>query len=331
MKWLPLIFLWVQGFSQPTCEWRLDYEGPPGNVQTHHFDSHEGDRYQIDFIAYVVIDTLRINSSGDVVTFAAGMDLPINHWGYKEYNWGLFQKDTSIRNDTLPIDFEFPYWNPYGCIRITYEVPKCGFDLSVIGNANDYTVYHVCVKRLSPGNILVDTIYSWNCDQQNSIQYQYDQNGCRKAVIFYQGNGIEEPIIHNPTCNDSLNGWLEFKTIPNEYGLGAGYHKITVSNEFCKRQFQFEMVPTKLCDDFYVPNVFSPNGDGINDIFTLFYPIMEQEFDLEIWDRWGDMAYKDVGLTGISGWDGGKYQPGVYVYRIVFLNHIIIGQITLVQ
>ncbi len=70
----------------------------------------------------------------------------------------------------------------------------------------------------------------------------------------------------------------------------------------------------------FVPNVFSPNGDQINDIFTVFGNASRIRL-LEIFDRWGNRVYseKDFLPNAISeGWNGRfKDQnclPGVYVY-----------------
>jgi gliding motility-associated-like protein len=75
--------------------------------------------------------------------------------------------------------------------------------------------------------------------------------------------------------------------------------------------------------DIYVPNAFSPNGDGINDIFQIKFPNSTfniQHSTLSIFDRWGGEVFSEEGVS--SGWDGkkaGKDCPGgVYVYKIVF-------------
>jgi gliding motility-associated-like protein len=75
--------------------------------------------------------------------------------------------------------------------------------------------------------------------------------------------------------------------------------------------------------DFYVPNAFSPNGDGINDIFQIIFPNSTfniQHLTLSIFDRWGGEVFSGEGAS--TGWDGkkaGKDCPGgVYVYKIVF-------------
>jgi len=70
----------------------------------------------------------------------------------------------------------------------------------------------------------------------------------------------------------------------------------------------------------YSPNIFSPNDDGINDIF---YVASEGSFEFKeflIYDRWGNRVHSiKNGLTGDAtfGWDGLGYDPGVYIYYIV--------------
>lgn len=141
---------------------------------------------------------------------------------------------------------------------------------------------------------------------------------------------IEDPVIHGPTCIDSINGWVEFKSIPNIYNIGIGQHSFIVSNGICKKRIDINLIPENICDDFFVPNVFSPNNDGINDLFILFYKL-DIEYSLEIWDRWGELIYSNHEITNNSGWNGGKYENGVYVFRIICLNKNIVGNITIIR
>ncbi len=82
--------------------------------------------------------------------------------------------------------------------------------------------------------------------------------------------------------------------------------------------------------DFYIPNAFSPNGDGINDIFQIKFPNSTfniQHSTLSIYDRWGGLIVETDGI--VNGWDGkknGKDCPvGVYVYKIVFSVDGVVG------
>ncbi|MEM1357424.1 MAG: gliding motility-associated C-terminal domain-containing protein [Bacteroidota bacterium] len=86
--------------------------------------------------------------------------------------------------------------------------------------------------------------------------------------------------------------------------------------------------------DVYAPNAFSPNGDGVNDAFTLYggVPNVRQMLKLQIFDRWGSLVFQREGVEinnpGV-GWDGnrqGQLAPvGTYTYaaEILFLDGAI--------
>ncbi|MBE9468691.1 MAG: gliding motility-associated C-terminal domain-containing protein [Bacteroidetes bacterium] len=72
-------------------------------------------------------------------------------------------------------------------------------------------------------------------------------------------------------------------------------------------------------DDFVVPNVFTPNGDGVNDLFCITSN-GEVKFSITIYSRWGSVMYKSQIAQQIC-WDarnadGSKVQPGTYFYVI---------------
>ena len=78
----------------------------------------------------------------------------------------------------------------------------------------------------------------------------------------------------------------------------------------------------------FIPSVFSPNGDGINDFFTIYCDIekVSQIQKLTIYDRWGGaMFFKEnfqhsQELEGWSGKHKGKYlQTGVFIYEAEIL------------
>ena len=75
-------------------------------------------------------------------------------------------------------------------------------------------------------------------------------------------------------------------------------------------------IPSKL----EVPNVFTPNGDGSNDVFFLKTANLS-DITASIFDRWGNKVYETTSQSGNIAWDGknpqGKECPsGVYFYTI---------------
>lgn len=72
----------------------------------------------------------------------------------------------------------------------------------------------------------------------------------------------------------------------------------------------------------FIPNVFSPNGDGVNDYFTISGRRNLVNINLlQVFDRWGNQLFERKDLTPgneTQGWDGrfrgDPMQPGTYVY-----------------
>ena len=83
--------------------------------------------------------------------------------------------------------------------------------------------------------------------------------------------------------------------------------------------------------DVYIPNVFSPNSDGVNEIFQPFTSDDNIEStELSIYDRWGNLIHQG------SEWNGADAVSGVYVYlmKINFSyggSHLFQGSITIVE
>ena len=95
----------------------------------------------------------------------------------------------------------------------------------------------------------------------------------------------------------------------------------------------------------FVPQIFSPNGDGTNDVFMV-YGDLSQISRIKVfqtYDRWGEKLYDGRNLTPndeSSGWDGRlngrEMKPGVYVWylEVEFINGSTLvkkGDITLVR
>lgn len=92
----------------------------------------------------------------------------------------------------------------------------------------------------------------------------------------------------------------------------------------------------------YAPNAFTPNGDGVNDMFTLFAGMAVKEIKvLEVYNRWGDKVFTQMNFPAGDiqyGWDGkfkGHYvEQGIYMYRAVVLfidgkKRIFTGDLTI--
>ena len=89
----------------------------------------------------------------------------------------------------------------------------------------------------------------------------------------------------------------------------------------------------------FVPNVFSPDDDGLNDVFLPnFAPVPFHDYLFEVYDRWGSLIFSTQNPA--AGWDGRhrgqRCAVGVYLYRMKLetetCEHVVFsGTVTLVR
>jgi gliding motility-associated-like protein len=157
-------------------------------------------------------------------------------------------------------------------------------------------------------------------DELNYLSWTNPNNSCADDVtryrIFYSPT-VGGTFIEIGTKNDPTDTTFDH----NFFGSIAGCYYITALDSI---QYNNESVPSNIvcvdnCPIYFLPNVFSPDGDGINDFFT---PILPYKFvdsiEFVIYNRWGNEVYRtsDPDL----GWDGNDQETvlpvseGVYFY-----------------
>ncbi|SHN11320.1 gliding motility-associated C-terminal domain-containing protein [Chitinophaga sp. CF418] len=73
-----------------------------------------------------------------------------------------------------------------------------------------------------------------------------------------------------------------------------------------------------------MPNAFSPDGDGVNDIFRVRVFDKVSDFRMSVYNRWGQLIYVNTNVN--DGWRGDlKGQPlpsGTYLWTITYLDNM---------
>lgn len=97
---------------------------------------------------------------------------------------------------------------------------------------------------------------------------------------------------------------------------------LIVSNQFGCMDSISKTIITNGNINIWIPNSFTPNGDGLNDIFKAESVVEVEDFQLFIYNRWGQLIFesKDINI----GWDGnylGKEVPqGVYNWVLSYCS-----------
>lgn len=114
--------------------------------------------------------------------------------------------------------------------------------------------------------------------------------------------------------------WQDGSTTPTYAVTKEGTYFLTASNS-CGSLTDSVTITLGFCD-LIMPNAFTPNYDGINDIFRVKYPFPVKSFLLRIYDRFGEKVFESNDIH--KGWTGTfkgiNALQGAYVWTISLVN-----------
>jgi gliding motility-associated-like protein len=129
-----------------------------------------------------------------------------------------------------------------------------------------------------------------------------------------------EPIQLNAGSGYASYLWQDGSTSQYYTATNVGTYRVTVSDSHgCLGS---DSVQLKNCDStLFVPDAFSPNGDGVNDVFRVVSSGDNiTNFSMQVFDRWGDLVFESSDIN--KGWDGqlrNQLAPaGTYVWKITY-------------
>ena len=129
--------------------------------------------------------------------------------------------------------------------------------------------------------------------------------------------------------------------VSNNYQDTGAYHvvQIVVNNEGCRDTIAYDVYIIPYTT-LYIPNTFTPNGNGTNEFFLAVGEFVA-DFHMMVFDRWGNLIFESNDQQ--KGWDGkangGKdlAQVDTYVYVVTYSEqyegrkHKIIGHVNLIR
>ena len=94
------------------------------------------------------------------------------------------------------------------------------------------------------------------------------------------------------------------------------YSVVGYDSNGCQIQSSFEI--QEGLGELVVPNIFTPNGDNLNDEFLLTSYSCIQEFEITIFNRWGRAVFESNDKNFV--WKGEHNSDGIYYYQIKLTN-----------
>lgn len=225
--------------------------------------------------------------------------------------------------------YDFHYSNAQGCdsaVTLDLVLGHSAADTLYAVTCNDYawqdSVYTESgwYTRSLTTALGCDSLLVLRLDKEYlSLTYEVENASC---------NGIGDGEIH---CHQGPAGFT-YTLLPvgwiNTSGSFSGltaqtYTVIAEGSAGCRAENELALVDNGCCEQWFLPNSFTPNLDVLNPVFRMYTDAPLAFLDFTIFNRWGELIYEGHDPGG--GWDGNyRNEPapgGVYSYRITFICH----------
>lgn len=245
------------------------------------------------------------------------------------------------QGQTITVSVSNEYCSEFDSLKVYYI--DCGFEVDSVcyGDSTLLSVKEQSVDSVKFGFGDSDSGVSAN----SSIKHRYNvpQNYLASAVIFKNGlvkqleTNFEIVYVDTAFLKDTLVGCEELYIEPDLSGFNYVYrwdngktsetiiseiekwNVLQILKEGCTSKDSVYSLLNNCGCKVFIPNSFSPNGDGLNEKFYAWSECELSEVSLNIYNTWGEQL-----ISNENEWDGTYLNnwcdPGVYLWTISYKN-----------
>ena len=209
----------------------------------------------------------------------------LHFWNFGDTGSSTQLAPIYVYQDSGVYDVTLIVENTYGC-RDTME------------KLNSITVFPSPTALFSPLILETSYYFPYVTFTNNSLNSSYS--------MFNNGDGqIISPFSQYNSEYTREGFYYPMLTVENIYGC----YDTLIGELFYEMKY-----------NLYIPNSFTPNNDGNNDVFLPTINI-DSNYNFKIFNRWGELIFETTDVQ--EGWDGSStngipLKADVYVYRIVY-------------
>ncbi len=170
------------------------------------------------------------------------------------------------------------------------------------------------------GNYTV-SVDNGHCSTQDAITVIFNPAPAPLSMHSYFTCLDEEPhsvLIDAGNAGSSFL-WSDGQTTQTVNAAQYGWWSVEITNGFGCTLLDSAKVEEFCRPAIFIPNTFTPNGDGRNDVWLVAGNNIV-EYDMQVFDRWGGVLFHSTSVD--QGWDGtanGRPMPNdVYVFQVTF-------------
>lgn len=202
------------------------------------------------------------------------------------------------------------------------------YDLLATDIANSaYLLGNSSAKDVISGTYYLQVTDSHNCTEEISVYIphysrptaQYISSPTHDFVAIYEGDSIHffpQTLGADSYFWDFGDGTFSTEPQPVHVFGTIGKYLVTLTvydkDKICPDTYALLYKIVANCNRLYIPNVFTPNGDGKNDFFK--FVGTQSNFEATLFDRWGRVITQFDSID--DSWNGENAPEGVYAYKL---------------
>lgn len=203
---------------------------------------------------------------------------------------------------------------------INFSQEACGIPLDTIPP---------CPPELTVSNICDKSVNCIEAELKNDLRWINPMNLCEETddvvtynIYYAPFEGEDYSLIETIT----FSGDTTYEHRP-DFGIAGCYAVTAIDTFFNESAFSNEWCIDN-CPIYELPNTFTPNGDGQNDLFIPYPYCFVEQVDFKVFNRWGELVFQtqDPDLN----WDGKNLRgtdlpTGTYYYSCQVFEQRVIG------
>lgn len=267
--------------------WNFDDGGISGLQNPTHIFPAEG-TYDVQLVSantYGCKDTAEVSLNYNVVatgisandTICTGEDIQLHATGGFAYSWS---PTSSLSSSSIANPVAHP------SVTTTYTV-----NISTVNSLGD-----TCLQTLSTTITVIDpSIYSLSASAdvdsipEGTSTIIHAITDTNFTVHWFPIEGLSDPMSFNPTAHPTETTTYTVSILDSTGCVKKASVTIFVESMQCKPE------------NVFVPNTFTPNNDGVNDVLFVRSNDIEQLY-FAVYNRWGQMVFETTDIK--KGWDG---------------------------
>lgn len=320
---------WILDDVSITCSSLSNYSyawTPAGDLGTP--NAHTTTAAPSNTTTYQVVVTDNNGGCSDTSTIEIAVQADYPDVQFTSDVWdGCYPVKVNFINNTDPTRVGTVEWD-FGNGQTSTITPSVEVDYDTPG------IYHVYLKVTSPHGCVSDTtidsmihVYDYPVANFSAIP---QPTNVSNTLITFENLSSPDVVswdwtfgINEPGYNNTSNVPSPINKYPDIYGDIYDVVLAVANSDGCTDTIIKEVIINNLYS-VYIPNSFTPNGDGINDTFK---PNGEQidpdNYEFRVFNRWGNLVFFTIDIN--EAWDGtdidGNVVPqGVYTWTLRNIN-----------